>query len=517
MEDLKDDGGTLAANPKISVCITVYNREKYIAQCIESVLAQDYKNIEIIISDNCSTDGTVEIINGYLKDKRIRFYRNETNIGMAGNFRKLLDYTVTPWIIYLSSDDFWIDPSFLSQAVDRINKHDDLSVFCGGKMALNENNNIIQDFSDDTDAVFDGVEVFLKGLDAWPPFEMGAMVVKTSLLKKVYQLNTPGNDVFIFWQLCFFGKIYVLRKPFFMFRYHYGNTCRWKSIDDFIQRILSNALVSIRMYEIAIKSNLFSKIIIDKWLIRNLFLFITGSGLVNLENFGIIKENYENILAKESLPIKYFGLKQLFDKLAEINVFEEKLSYSPDDIGVNDLASLKDRLETVGGLTLDHSIKHNLAIKDNLAKSGIDESKIRAFFNVFVYSKIHIGLPKSLISVPFLNATDEISFEEVNIDIIGHDIFLNGRVIIRHDKSIPKEVYVLLMNNEEPKFFIETKIKIRERLYTVNPPRLVLPRNIGYSFVIPSDSILTGEYGIVTLCANKNDAMVFCNNNKLII
>ena len=81
----------MAANPKISVCIPVYNREKYIAQCIESVLAQDYKNIEIIISDNCSTDGTVDIINGYLKDKRIRFYRNETNIGMLSNsFNKII-------------------------------------------------------------------------------------------------------------------------------------------------------------------------------------------------------------------------------------------------------------------------------------------------------------------------------------------------------------------------------------------------------------------------------------------
>ncbi len=52
-------------NPKISVCITVYNREEYIAQCIESVISQDYKNIEIIISDNCSTDRSVEIIKSF--------------------------------------------------------------------------------------------------------------------------------------------------------------------------------------------------------------------------------------------------------------------------------------------------------------------------------------------------------------------------------------------------------------------------------------------------------------------
>ncbi len=521
---------TSLVNPKISVCIPVYNREKYIAQCIESVLAQDYENIEIIISDNCSTDGTVDIINGYLKDKRIRFYRNETNIGLVENFKKLLDYTVTQWIIALSSDDFWIDPSFLSQAVDRINKHKDLSIFCGGKMVLNENNNIIQDFSDDTDAVFKGSNFFLKGLEVWPSLEFGAMVIRTSLLKKVHQLITLGNDVFMFWQLCFLGKIYVLGKPFLMFRIHDDNACRWKSIDDFIQRVLLNALVPIKMYDIAIKSNLFLKIILDKWLIRNLFLFITGSGWINPENFGIIKENYENMLIKNGISIKDFGLGQLFNRLTEINAFEEKLYYSPDNVSINDLAtkdefelnkktvdSIKNSLNMVSGLILNLSANHNLTIKHNLAKSGIDESKIRAFFNVFVYSKIHIGLPKKLLSVSFLGATNTTSFEEIKIDIIEHDIFFSGRILIWQDKPIPEEVYVLLMNNKEPKFFIETKIKIKERLYTVNPPSLVFPKNIEYYFVIPSDSILTGEYDIVTLCVNKNNGTVFYNNKKLII
>ena len=530
MEDLKDDGGTLAANPKISVCIPVYNREKYIAQCIESVLAQDYKNIEIIISDNCSTDGTVDIINGYLKDKRIRFYRNETNIGMQGNAGKLIGYTAGDWLVFLSSDDFWIDSSFLSQAVDRINKHKDLSIFCGGKMVLNENNNIIQDFSDDADAVFEGSNFFLKGLERWPSLEFGAMVIKTSLFKKIHHLDTPGDDVFIFWQLCFLGKIYVLRKPFLMFRNHDDNTCRWKSIDDFIKRILSNALVPIRMYEIAIKNDLFLKIILDKWLIRNLFLFITGSGWINPENFGIIKENYENMLIKNGISIKDFGLGQLFDRLTEINAFEEKLYYSPDNVSVNNLApkdefelnketvdSVKNSLNMVSGLTLNLSANHNLTIKHNLAKSGIDESKIRAFFDAFVYSKIYIGLPERLLSISFLNATEAVSFEEININIIEHDIFFSGRILIWQDKPIPEEVYVLLMNNKEPKFFIETKIKIKEKTYVLNPPSIAFPKNIEYYFVIPSDSILTGEYDIITLCVNKNNGTVFYNNKKLII
>ena len=66
--------------PLVSIIITNYNREKTIARAIESALEQDYHNIEIIISDNCSTDNSHSIISNYIKDKRICYYRNEINL-----------------------------------------------------------------------------------------------------------------------------------------------------------------------------------------------------------------------------------------------------------------------------------------------------------------------------------------------------------------------------------------------------------------------------------------------------
>ena len=55
-------------SPLVSVLMTAYNRELYIAEAIESVLAQDYQNYELIIVDDCSTDHTVEIANSYQKN-----------------------------------------------------------------------------------------------------------------------------------------------------------------------------------------------------------------------------------------------------------------------------------------------------------------------------------------------------------------------------------------------------------------------------------------------------------------
>ena len=63
--------------PLVSVIITSYNCEKYIADAIKSACQQDYNNLEIIVSDNCSTDRSPEIIESFLSDKRIKYFRND--------------------------------------------------------------------------------------------------------------------------------------------------------------------------------------------------------------------------------------------------------------------------------------------------------------------------------------------------------------------------------------------------------------------------------------------------------
>ena len=101
-------------SPLVSVLMTAYNREKYIAEAIESVLASIYTNFELIIVDDCSTDDTVKIANEYgSKDERIRVYVNERNIGDYNNRNKAASYAVGKYIVYLDSDDLMYDFSLL--------------------------------------------------------------------------------------------------------------------------------------------------------------------------------------------------------------------------------------------------------------------------------------------------------------------------------------------------------------------------------------------------------------------
>ena len=69
---------------KVSILVPVFNGEKYLAECIESVLAQDFADFEILIADNGSTDGTRAIIEELaVKDQRIRWWTNPSNLGLA--------------------------------------------------------------------------------------------------------------------------------------------------------------------------------------------------------------------------------------------------------------------------------------------------------------------------------------------------------------------------------------------------------------------------------------------------
>lgn len=92
--------------PLVSVLMTSYNREKYIAQAIESVLASTYTSFELIVVDDGSKDKTVEIAKSYQeKDNRIKVYINEKNLGDYHNRNKAASYAAGKYIKYLDSDD----------------------------------------------------------------------------------------------------------------------------------------------------------------------------------------------------------------------------------------------------------------------------------------------------------------------------------------------------------------------------------------------------------------------------
>lgn len=94
------------SEPLVSVLMTAYNREAYIAEAIQSVLKQTYKNFELIIVDDASLDSTYSIAQEFAsKDDRIRLFRNENNLGQFRNRNKAASLAVGTYIMYADSDD----------------------------------------------------------------------------------------------------------------------------------------------------------------------------------------------------------------------------------------------------------------------------------------------------------------------------------------------------------------------------------------------------------------------------
>jgi hypothetical protein len=92
--------------PLVSVLTTAYNREKYLSECIESVLASSFTDFEYIIVDDCSTDRSYDIALACAeKDSRIRVYRNEQNLGDYPNRNRAASFARGKYLKYLDSDD----------------------------------------------------------------------------------------------------------------------------------------------------------------------------------------------------------------------------------------------------------------------------------------------------------------------------------------------------------------------------------------------------------------------------
>lgn len=101
--------------PKITVLMSVYNGEKYLNKCIESILNQSFSDFEFLIIEDGSTDNTIEILNSY-KDKRIRIIKNEVNIGLVQSLNKGLLAANSELICRMDADD-WSESTRLDKQV----------------------------------------------------------------------------------------------------------------------------------------------------------------------------------------------------------------------------------------------------------------------------------------------------------------------------------------------------------------------------------------------------------------
>lgn len=107
--------------PLVSICIPTYNRARMITMAIESALAQTYSNIEVLVVDNDSVDDTAAVVASY-HDDRLKYIKNERNLGLFGNFNRCVELAGGEYIHILHSDDY-VDSDFTTTCMAFFKDH----------------------------------------------------------------------------------------------------------------------------------------------------------------------------------------------------------------------------------------------------------------------------------------------------------------------------------------------------------------------------------------------------------
>jgi hypothetical protein len=118
------EGSPAEPPPRVSILIPAFNHAPFIERAIASALAQDYHDLEVIVSDDASTDETGERARAWCGDARFRYHRNPVRLGHAGNYRHLLgELARGEWVLMLDGDDYLLDPAFIRTAMAALDAH----------------------------------------------------------------------------------------------------------------------------------------------------------------------------------------------------------------------------------------------------------------------------------------------------------------------------------------------------------------------------------------------------------
>ncbi len=127
----------------VSVIINCYNGQKYLAEAIDSVFSQTYKDWEIIFWDNCSTDDSAEIAKSY--GEKLKYYCSNTNTTLGEARNKAIQVTNGKYIAFIDCDDIWSNSRKLEMQVELLEKHTNFFLCFGNMIEVDENGEYFRD------------------------------------------------------------------------------------------------------------------------------------------------------------------------------------------------------------------------------------------------------------------------------------------------------------------------------------------------------------------------------------
>ena len=216
--------------PLVSVIIPTYNRKNMLKEAVDSVLEQNYENIEIIVSDNNSQDGTDILMQEYLEDnKNIIYIRRDKNIGAHANgYRAYKDVSKGKYILFLCDDDYLMSITFIKKAVNILETNNNVSLVTG-MITMKVDSSFLYitlDYTQDT--LIKGIDYFMDQSTVTMPGKYPEIISTLYLTRREHIEKNPffssfeasGDLCIRFYNLLFLGDVYFIHDMIACYRIH---------------------------------------------------------------------------------------------------------------------------------------------------------------------------------------------------------------------------------------------------------------------------------------------------------
>lgn len=220
-------GTTMQAHPRVSIGMPVYNGARYLEAAIESLLAQTFRDFELIVSDNASTDRTRAICERFVdRDPRVRYFRNRANMGASWNYNRVYALARAPYFKQAAHDDVCA-PTFLERCVEVLDRDPSVVLAYPRTILIDDKGAEIERFCDALDLreerPHQRFQHFHHVFGDWsichPIFGvMRAAPVREREILPAY----IASDMIFLAELALHGKIYEVPEYLFSLRWHEG-------------------------------------------------------------------------------------------------------------------------------------------------------------------------------------------------------------------------------------------------------------------------------------------------------
>ena len=235
--------------PRVSVCIPTYNYANFLPSAMESILNQGFDDFELIVQDDCSSDNTQEVIAGFLSDPRVKFGRNEHNLGLAANWNLCLGKAAGRYIKYVFADDLLASRDALSEMVRLLDADRDISLVASSRNIIDARSEVLRvESSFHGDLIAPGTSIICRCLYSSRNLigEPTAVMFRKAHAERGFDVGYEHLlDMEMWFHLLEKGKFAFINRPLCSFRVHPGQ----KTADNVRKRVyLDDQYLLLRQY-----------------------------------------------------------------------------------------------------------------------------------------------------------------------------------------------------------------------------------------------------------------------------